>query len=162
VDTLAARLHCGEAAAEQAAAQAWLQWEHDLMDLEANDPVPDLRQSAQRPARDVAPALAAARIGVHFTQQHFFLDEGHLLRHAQRLRGVPGTIVQGSRDLVTPPAAAAALHRAWPGSRLVQLDAAGHASRHPAMAQALIAATDAYRDLSAPTTARATPTPPSA
>ena len=140
----AAQLHCGDAATERAAAEAWLQWEQDLMDLEAPAaPAPN----RQRPGDDgAAPAiaLAAARIGVHFARHNHFLDDAQLLAHAALLRTVPGTIVQGARDLVTPPAAARALHCAWPGSRLLQLDAAGHASSHSAMAQQLIAATDAF------------------
>ena len=61
-----------------------------------------------------------------------------------RLRGVPGIMVSGARDEVTPPAAALALHRAWPGSQLQRLDSAGHASSQPAMAAALVHATDHF------------------
>jgi proline iminopeptidase len=146
LDTLAARLHCGEAAVEQAAAQAWLRWEQDLMDLEASPAAPGAPQPAPAPTPEGASAVHAARLGVHYARAGFFLEEGQLLRDAGRLRDVPGIIVQGQRDLVTPPAAAQALHRAWPGSRLVQVDAAGHSSRHPSMARQLIAATDEFRD----------------
>ena len=90
--------------------------------------------------------LASARIGVHFASNAYFLEEGQLLAHASRLRGIPGVIVQGSEDRVTPPAAATALHRAWPGSQLRLVDGAGHASSHPDLAKQLIAATDFFRD----------------
>jgi proline iminopeptidase len=149
LDTLAAGLHCADVAAQQAAAGAWLQWEQDLMDLEASEPPPGVRDPARQPAREGVSTVAAARIGVHFAQHAFFLGEGELLRGAARLRGLRGLIVQGGRDLVTPPAAAQALHAAWPGSRLVQIDEAGHASTHPSIAQHLIAATDEFRDAQA-------------
>lgn len=149
VAAFAARLHCGDRALEQAAADAWLQWEQDLMDHESqgqrrprSDPVP-----APRPAGAAASALAAARIGCHFARHRFFLRPQQLLQEAARLRGIPAVLVQGERDLVTPPAAATALHRAWPGSRLDRVQEAGHASNHGAMAQRLIAATDEFRDI---------------
>ncbi|MDQ6882514.1 MAG: hypothetical protein M3150_10510, partial [Pseudomonadota bacterium] len=92
------------------------------------------------------PALAAARIGVHFARHHFFVREGQLPAEAHRLGECAGVIVQGGADLVTPPAAAASLHRAWPGSHLRLLPSAGHASSHPMLAKDLIAATDFFRD----------------
>jgi proline iminopeptidase len=151
LEALAAKLHCGEPTAEQAAAQAWLQWEQDLMDFEAEEPSRPPNGSVEpQPVTECDAALAAARIGVHFAQHGFFLQEGQLLRDATCLRDVPGVLVQGARDLVTPMASAVALHRAWPGSRLLQLEAAGHASSHGAMAQQLIAATDGFRDTWAP------------
>ena len=137
---LMVQMHSGDPATEQAAAQAWLQWEQDLMDLEA--PVP--QAPARQRLRDDGAALATARIGAHFACHAFFLEEGQLLAQADRLRDLPGVIVQGAKDLVTPPAAARALHRAWPGSRLQRIDAAGHASSQPAMAAALVRATDHF------------------
>lgn len=145
IEAAIASLHCGDPPVEQAAAQAWLQWEQDLMDFELNEPSQQPRGLAvQRLPVEGPAALAAARIGAHFAQHSFFLRESQLLRQAARLQGLPAVIVQGDRDRVTPPAAAAALHRAWPGSRLLQLEAAGHASSHGAMAQQLIAATDDF------------------
>ena len=85
-------------------------------------------------------ALAMARIGVHYACHDFFLEEGQLLARAARLHAVPGIIVQGGLDRVTPPAAAAALHRAWRGSQLLRAATAGHASSHPALAALLMQA----------------------
>jgi proline iminopeptidase len=112
------------------AAQAWWRWEEELMDS---------RLKPQAPP--TAETLRAARVGLHYARAGWFLRPGQLLAQAQRLAGVPGLIVQGQWDLVTPPAAARALHKAWPGSQLVELPHAGHASTHPAMASALITAT---------------------
>jgi proline iminopeptidase len=87
-------------------------------------------------------ALRAARIGVHYARASWFLAEGQLLAQAHRLAGVSGTIVQGQRDLITPPKAARALQAAWPAARLHAVPGAGHASTHPAMAHELINATE--------------------
>ena len=120
-----------------AAAHAWWQWEHDLMDAETTSPA-----AARKPLADTT-ALAQARIGVYFARHSWFVPEGELLARADALRGVPGFIVQGARDLVTPAATARALHSAWPRAHLVCVQAAGHASTQPAMARALVNATEA-------------------
>ena len=135
LQALHARLKTCDAGAV-AAAHAWWHWEHDLMDAETTAPaVP------RRPLAD-AVALTQARIGVHCARHGWFLPEDGLLAQADALHGVPGFIVQGACDLVTPPAAAQALHAAWPGSQLVCVPAAGHASTHASMARALVSATD--------------------
>lgn len=139
LESLAARLSSGDAAAEQAAARTWRRWEERLMDHES--PPVAAKTGPEPAAPDRAMDVAAARIGVHYAQHAYFLREGQLLSMAARLCTVPGVIVQGARDRVTPPAAARALHRAWPAARLHWLAKAGHGSRHPEMAQALVAAT---------------------
>ena len=150
-----AQLHCGEAAAEHAVALAWLQWERALMedDEGAAAPCGTAGPLATRP-REPGHALAMARVGAHFAQHAFFLDEGQLLDGTPRLQHIPGVIVQGGRDLVTPAAAAQALHRAWGCSRLHLIDCAGHASSQPAVARQLVAATDSFRE---PTSMRPLP-----
>ena len=159
------RLHCQDERIGHAAALEWVAWEEGLMsEPEDNsrereraeprvaepsagrlaDPRPHphpLPQAAEG-ARANPALLAMARIGVHYARRGWFLDEAQLLRDAGRLRGIPGVIVQGKHDRVTPPAAARALHQAWPDSVLESIDA-GHSSRSPEMARRLIAATDA-------------------
>jgi proline iminopeptidase len=137
---LAQRLHSGDAATEQIAAQVWRRREQALMAHE----LPPGAVAAPDVPRDRTSDLAVARVGVHFARRAFHLREAQLLEDATRLRGVPGVIVQGSRDRVTPPIAALALHHAWPDSRLQLIADGGHASRHPQMAQALVAATDSF------------------
>ncbi|HYI91029.1 MAG TPA: hypothetical protein VEY05_14125, partial [Beijerinckiaceae bacterium] len=73
-----------------------------------------------------------------------FLDEGQLIRDAHRLAAIPGTIVQGRYDVVTPATTAWDLHKAWPGAAFHLVDDAGHASSEPGILHRLVAATDAY------------------
>jgi len=148
LQALAAQLHCGDTAMEYATAQAWLRWERELMEFELNPHQEDAHAAARNSPLASTTQLAAARIGVHYARHDYFLAEGELLQQAGRLCDVPGVIVQGQQDRVTPPAAAQELHRAWPRSRLVEVPAAGHASSHPAMARQLIEATDEFRGLS--------------
>jgi proline iminopeptidase len=137
----AAQLHCGDGAVELATARAWLAWEQELM---ASETAAAGADAAGDGAQDAARTLAMARIGVHYARNDFFLQEGQLLASCAALAGLPGIIVQGMRDCVTPPAAARQLQRAWPGSQLHCIEQAGHSCGHPRMAQQLVAATDFF------------------
>jgi proline iminopeptidase len=135
VEHVARMLDSNDHARRHGAAQAWLAWEDALTDPQGEAPPP---------TRSAADALAMARIGVHYACHGWFLDEGQLLRDAGALRGVPGVLVHGDADQVTPPDFAHALHRAWPGSALHVVAGAGHSSREPRSAARLIAATDHF------------------
>jgi len=76
----------------------------------------------------------------HYIRNDFFLEPDQLVRNADRLRGIPGRIVQGRYDLLCPPAAAAAIARAWPDSQLTVVPGTGHAGTEPPIRNALTAA----------------------
>ena len=86
--------------------------------------------------------MARARIGAHYFLNRYFLVDGQLLVNADRLRGIPGVIVQGRDDAVTPSISACDLHGAWPESRLEIVDEAGHSSADPTLMRALVDAVD--------------------
>ena len=75
-------------------------------------------------------------------------DRRLLLDQIERIRSIPSTIVQGRYDVVCPIENADDLHRVWPEASYVVVPDAGHASREPGTARALVAATDALRTLS--------------
>ena len=123
--------------AEQAAV-AWSSWEGATSTL-----LPDPEHAAHN--AEPRFALAFARIENHYFRHRGFLDEGQLLHRADRLSDIPGIIVQGRYDVVCPPASAWELHRAWPRSRLIMVDDAGHSFDEPGITHALLEATDALR-----------------
>ena len=91
-------------------------------------------------------AEAFARIESHyFVHGGFFETEDQLLRDVPKIRHIPATIVQGRYDVVCPMRSAWDLHRAWPEAELIVIGDAGHNSREPGTAKALVAATDKYR-----------------
>ena len=90
-------------------------------------------------------ALAFARIENHYFVNGGFFDENQLLRKSSALQGIPGTIVQGRYDVVCPATSAWALHKAWPESKLVIVDDAGHSAMEPGIMHHLVEATDSYR-----------------
>jgi proline iminopeptidase len=124
-------LTSGTDATERAAARAWCARE-DAVASTVSTPV----------ALDDRTALARARIGAHYFVNRYFLADGELLVNSNRLRGIPGVIVQGRDDVVTPSISAYDLHAAWPESRLEIVNDAGHSSTDLPLMRALMDATD--------------------
>ena len=126
-------------AVRERAARAWTDWETAI--------VPAPPRSEER-YEDPEFRMAFARTVTHYFGNDHFLgagnDEGVVLRDAPLLKGVPGTLVQGSLDLGNLTGVVWRLHHAWPGSELVLVDEAGHSAGAPGVAEALVAATDKY------------------
>jgi proline iminopeptidase len=90
-------------------------------------------------------ADAFARIECHyFINKGFFEVEDQLLRNIDRIRHIPGVIVQGRYDVVCPMVSAWELHRAWPEAELIVVPDAGHSMTEPGIRSALIEATDKF------------------
>lgn len=89
-------------------------------------------------------AVSFARIALHYFINHGWLEEGQLIRDAGKLADIPGTIVNGRYDVVTPAITAYDLARAWPNCDAIVLNFAGHAVGDPGIAEQLKAATDKY------------------
>jgi proline iminopeptidase len=118
------------------AAAAWSQWEGDTISIRG----PEARPSK---FNEIDFAIAFARIECHFFANHgFFPEEGWILKNAQALKDIPGWIVQGRFDVVTPMEAAWKLKSAWPQARFEVVWDAGHASTEPGIVDALVRATD--------------------
>jgi proline iminopeptidase len=122
------------------AAKAWSKWEGDIVTLL---PSPETIEHFTSPEV----AVAVARIETHYMANHGWLDEGQLLRSAaEKLRGIPGVIVQGRHDTCTPPIAAWKLKQAWPEVELNIIPDAGHLFNEPGNLDALVRATDRFAD----------------
>jgi proline iminopeptidase len=89
-------------------------------------------------------AIAIARIENHYMINKGWLEEDQLIDGAAKLRGIPGVIVQGRHDCCTPPAAAWALHKAWPEAKLEIVPDGGHLFNEPGVLDGLIRATDDF------------------
>lgn len=117
------------------AAKAWSRWEGLTVTLLPN---PEMIEEFTEDNH----AIAIARIENHFMLNKGWLEEGQLLRGAERLRGIPGVIVQGRHDSCTPPRAAWELHKAWPEAELNIVPDGGHLYSEPGILDGLIHATD--------------------
>ncbi len=117
------------------AARAWSMWEGSTLSL-----LPDADR-VKRFGSD-SYARAFARIESHyFVNGGFFARDGELLLEAKKLSDIPGIIVHGRYDVVTPVQSAWALHAAWPGSQLRIVPDAGHAMTESGVVHELVTAT---------------------
>ena len=118
------------------AAAAWSQWEGDTISIRG----PEARPSK---FNEIDFAIAFARIECHFfANGGFFPEPNWILNNVERLRRIPGWIVQGRFDVVTPMESAWKLKTAWPEARFEVVWDAGHASTEPGIVDALVRATD--------------------
>lgn len=120
-----------------AAAKTWSGWEAVTVTLLPDPEVLDHFTGDDK-------AVAVARIENHYFRNTCWLDEGQLLRNANKLRGIPGVIVQGRHDCCTPPAAAWALKQAWPEVELEIVPNGGHLFSEPGITDGLVRATDRF------------------
>lgn len=76
----------------------------------------------------------------HYFQNGCFMKPRQLLENAERLRGIPGVVVQGRYDLLCPPSTAHALLAVWPDAKLQMVETAGHSLYDPGVKDAVVAA----------------------
>lgn len=125
-----------------AAAREWSLWEGTVATLL---PDPALLDSFADPAK----AVPFARICARFFLEDFYLEEAQLLANVDRIKGIPGIIVQGRHDICTPPTSAWELKKAWPEAELWIVDDAGHSAGEPGIIDGLVRATDTFAAKSA-------------
>lgn len=130
------RLTGDDKAARRAAAKAWACWEGETITIQG---------PTSRPKRfeedDFADAFA--RIECHyFVNKGFFEKDGWLLEQAaEKLANIPGKIIHGRYDVVTPLSTAWGLKKAWPIAELDIVPNAGHSSLEPGIVDKLIRST---------------------
>lgn len=138
------RLTSEDVAVRAEAANAWTRWEGDCLSV---------RGPEGRPPKfnEDSFADAFARIECHyFVNKGFLPEHDWILKRAETLRHIPGWIVQGRFDVVTPMVQAWRLKTAWPEARFNLIQDAGHASTEPGIVDGLVRAGDeAYALLAA-------------
>ena len=117
------------------AAKHWAMWEARCATLKLN---PALIDAFSNPRL----AMSLARIETHYFTNRSFLSENQITDRAQCLVGIPGIIIHGRYDMVSPLDNAISLHQAWPTSDLCIIRDAGHWSREEGITDALVKATD--------------------
>ncbi len=121
------------------AARAWSTWEGSTSKLHLN---PNLVEEFGQDQF----AEAFARIECHYFINKGFFDSDHfLLQGIDRIRHLPAVIVQGRYDVVCPMRSAWDLHQAWPEADLQIIPDAGHSASEPGIQQALVEATDRFK-----------------
>lgn len=89
--------------------------------------------------------MVFARLVTHYWSHGCFLTDNQILDGMDRLDAIPAVLIHGRYDVSGPLDTAWQLHRAWPGSRLVVLDDAGHGGG--SFTSELVAALDSFGNL---------------
>jgi proline iminopeptidase len=132
------RLTGASRAAQLEAARAWSVWEGATLSLLA-----DPERVRKFAADDYA--LAFARIECHyFINKGFFESDDQLIAGAVKIRHIPGVIVHGRYDVVTPLRSAWDLKQAWPEADLRIVPDAGHAMTEPGIIHEIIEAAERF------------------
>ncbi len=122
------------------AAKAWSVWEGSTIKL-----IPD--QAAIDTFGSDHMALSLARIEAHyFINGCWFGSDNQLIEDVYKIRHIPSVIVHGRYDMVCPFKNAWDLHKVWPEARFEPV-LAGHAVDEPAITDALIRATESFKNL---------------
>ncbi len=124
------------------AAVAWSKWEGSTAKL-----IPNKETITQFSTDHMA--LSLARIEAHyFINGCWWRTDNQLIEDVYKIRHIPAVIVHGRYDMVCPYKNAWDLHKAWPEARLETIDVAGHAVDEPGIIDALIRATESFKNLS--------------
>ncbi len=122
-------------AVRQRAADAWCLWE-------SATPHWPPRTGLDRRFRNSAYAIAFARLVTHYVRHNGFLEDGELLREAERLASIPLVLVNGRFDFQAPIGNMWTLGQALPHARTVVVDDEGHGGG--GITVELVRATDAF------------------
>jgi len=90
-------------------------------------------------------ALGLARIEAHYFANGLFMPNCALLDNIDRIRGIPGIIIQGRYDMVCPIVTADELHQRWPEAEYEVIPDAGHSAMDPGVRRALVHATESFK-----------------
>jgi proline iminopeptidase len=131
-------LNSADPMVRERAALAWCTWEC------ATPSWPPTHGLSPR-FKDPAFRLAFARIVTHYVAHNAWLEDGILLRNAERLASIPGIMISGRFDFQAPIGWAFDLKRVWSGADLIVVDNAGHDPSNVAITRELIRATDRFR-----------------
>ena len=136
VDAYSMLLEDPDPRVRERAARSWCEWEDTHVALRPRPP--------DRRFEDARFRMCFARLVTHYWRHAAFLDDGELLRNADRLSSIPAVLVHGRLDVSSPLDVPWQLSQAWPGSELVVVDDAGHGAGADGMTSALLAATDRF------------------
>lgn len=124
------------------AASQWCMWEDTHVSL-APGWTPNPRYE------DATFRMVFARLVTHYWSHGCFVTDDQVLNGMRALEGIPGVLIHGRYDVSGPLDTAWQLHRAWPDSRLVVLDDAGHGGG--SFTSELVGALNSFRAPTEPT-----------
>jgi proline iminopeptidase len=127
------------------AARAWQATESILSEHAPGRTRLDLASQGSTRTLPATPFMEA-----HYFQSDCFMQPGQLMANAERLKNIPGIIVQGHYDLLCPPSTSQALKAVWPQAEIRIVEGAGHSLYDPGIRDAVL---KAIADLASQSTA---------
>ncbi|MDA8295844.1 MAG: prolyl aminopeptidase [Actinomycetota bacterium] len=106
-------------AVREEAARRWCEWEDTHTSL-APGYEPHLS------IRELSWQLVFARLVTHYWGHGCFLADNEVQTNVEKIAHLPATLIHGAYDISGPLDTAWELHKAWPASRLIVVDDAGH------------------------------------
>ncbi|MES9970929.1 MAG: prolyl aminopeptidase [Candidatus Thiodiazotropha sp.] len=144
IDWYHAALHGDDLSHSLDAARRWSEWGSQAVNWNKGESRDKSDQGAET-ATQREQMLAKVRIETHYAHNRYFIRENEILEGLESLPPMPASIVHGRYDLTCTMESAWLLHRAIPGSRLVEVADAGHLIDDPAMISVLVEETDRMR-----------------
>lgn len=94
---------------------------------------------------DEKASLGMAKTFTHYYMHDFFFKPNELIDNLDKVNHLPLIIVHGRYDIICRAQVAYELHKKWPNSKLVIVEAAGHSAREPGITKALVEATESMK-----------------
>lgn len=123
----------GTAAEKQKYSRIWAEYELKISGLHFPD------EAMPRVLKSFNP-LSFGLLENYYMANQCFLEEGELLRNADKINDIPVVLVNGRYDMICPPVTAYRLHRLLPRSKLVIAEQAGHWMGEKPIEEALLKA----------------------
>ncbi|UZE95770.1 prolyl aminopeptidase [Alkalimarinus alittae] len=128
------------------AAKSWAYWMARCSTLHPNQSVVDYYLNPHV-------AIALAKLQCHYLSNEGFQAETEILNGLKSLAGIPGVLVHGRYDLISPLSSALNLQRLWNGSEIHIIRDAGHSIVEPAIVDAILNSINQLIDKLGPDTA---------
>lgn len=106
-----------------------------------------LPEQLKRFMADDTLTLGISRTFIHYSANNFFMKDNQLIDNIEKINHLPLIIVHGRYDTITRAKNAYTLHKLWPGSDLVFVDATGHSAMEPQIVLELTYATEKMKNL---------------
>lgn len=116
------------------AVRAWTNWENTVCG--------DAKRSAEGPAFEQAAVVA--KIASYYFLNGGFIKPEEMVKGLNVIRAhrIPGVIIHGENDTVSPVAHVMELVRAWPEAKFIRVPGAGHSIVDPNIQRALVQVTE--------------------
>ncbi|MGX9357973.1 prolyl aminopeptidase [Mycoplasma sp. 773] len=121
------------------AAYHWAKWELGLITM---NPLTEIEEILSNQKSN----LELARLENHYFINHIFLEDNYILKNIDKIRNIPTIIIHGRFDMDCRPEGAYLLHKNLNKSKL-NFVIAGHSSKEEKIAEALVNATEEFKNL---------------